>query len=164
MGGSSLSCFLQAWDAVNEALTNDPDCRSLDCAIGFPPGSWQPNPWATKLGYDYIPATFHAARAADPDTPLFLTDQNVYIENNKSNLMYMLAQRLLREGVPIDGVGFQMHHPPVSTQSPPFSSFSFRSCSYDRMPSLCLHLNLLAGSADPARHRRRHSGQHGSLR
>lgn len=84
-----------AWDVVNEALADD--------------GTLRDSLWARRLGPGYIADAFRWARAADPDAKLFINDYGIEGVNTKSDAMYALVRRLLAEGVPIDGVGFQVH-------------------------------------------------------
>ena len=58
---------------------------------------------------DYIDQAFFRARANDPDGILLYNDYNVSYDGPKSDGMYALLQRMLADGVPVDGVGFQMH-------------------------------------------------------
>ncbi len=83
------------WDVVNEAFESD--------------GSLRDTLWRKGLGDDYIALAFTRARQADPAAKLILNDYNVMTINNKSDAMYALVQSFLSQGVPIDGVGFQMH-------------------------------------------------------
>ena len=84
-----------AWDVVNEPLG----------AGGKPRASL----WSRALGPDYIAEAFRAAHAADPGAKLFLNEFGADGINAKSDALYKLVRRLLSEGVPIHGVGFQSH-------------------------------------------------------
>ncbi len=84
-----------SWDVVNEAVNED--------------GSLRNSIWLQKLGKDYIANAFYAARAADPHAQLLYNDFNIERINPKSNGVYNLVKELVDAGVPIDGVGFQMH-------------------------------------------------------
>lgn len=84
-----------AWDVVNEALDED--------------GALRDNLWLRRLGPGYIADALRWAREADPDVKLFLNDYGIEGINPKSDAMYALVSQLLAEGVPIDGVGFQVH-------------------------------------------------------
>jgi endo-1,4-beta-xylanase len=69
---------------------------------------------------DYIDEAFYAARAADPSAKLFLNDFQNEGKNDVSDAMYAYVKDAKARGVPIDGVGFQMHidgtHPPVKNE------------------------------------------------
>ena len=49
------------------------------------------------------------AHAADPDALLFYNDYNAEGMNAKSDAIYEMLKELKAKGVPIDGVGLQMH-------------------------------------------------------
>lgn len=83
------------WDVANEVLNDNGALRSE-------------SPWA-QLGEQYIAEAFRAARQADPNAKLFLNDYSIDGTNAKSDAYYQLVQRLLNQGVPIDGMGFQTH-------------------------------------------------------
>jgi GH35 family endo-1,4-beta-xylanase len=84
------------WDAVNEAVRND--------GTGLAPSVFY-----LKLGAGFIANAFHLAHAADPDALLLYNDYGAETINAKSNYIYAMVQDLLAQGVPIHGVGFQMH-------------------------------------------------------
>lgn len=86
---------IYAWDVVNESIEED--------------GSFRDTIWLRKFGPDYIANAFHAARAADPHAQLLYNDYNIDRINPKSDGVYNLVKGLVESGVPIDGVGFQMH-------------------------------------------------------
>ncbi len=86
---------MYSWDVVNEAVAED--------------GSLRDSIWLQKLGGDYIANAFYQAKAADPHAQLLYNDFNIDRINPKSNGVYRLMKELVEAGVPIDGVGFQMH-------------------------------------------------------
>jgi hypothetical protein len=89
--------------------------RQLD--EGIPQdGTLRQSLFLRKLGPGYIARAFAAARAADPDAVLLLNDYGTEDLNPKSDAQLALVADLLRQGVPIDGVGFQMH---VNGAGPP---------------------------------------------
>ena len=61
------------------------------------------------IGNSYIELAFRRARAADPLTKLIYNDFNVETVNSKSTAMYNMVADFKNRGVPIDGVGLQMH-------------------------------------------------------
>jgi endo-1,4-beta-xylanase len=87
---------IHAWDVVNEAVADD----------GL---SLRDTVFRQKLGESYIADAFHIAREADPGARLFYNDYGGEGLTQKSNRIYDLVRELLAAGVPIDGVGFQMH-------------------------------------------------------
>ncbi|WP_405853707.1 endo-1,4-beta-xylanase [Streptomyces sp. NBC_00090] len=83
------------WDVVNEPLNED--------------GTLRQSVFGATLGESYIADAFRAARAADPAAKLYLNDYSTDGVGAKSDGMYALVKRLLAQGVPVDGVGFQAH-------------------------------------------------------
>ena len=88
---------VKQWDVVNEALAGSGAIR------------WKDNIWYQVIGPDYIALAFEFAHQADPDAKLYYNDFHVAAVNPKSDAMYDLVKHLKGQGVPIDGVGFQMH-------------------------------------------------------
>jgi endo-1,4-beta-xylanase len=87
-----------AWDVVNESF-----------AYG-PPYGWMPSIWQRVLGTpDYIDAAFRFAREADPDALLFYNETGAETPGAKADRVYELLKGMKERGVPLDGVGFQMH-------------------------------------------------------
>ncbi|MEQ1729830.1 MAG: endo-1,4-beta-xylanase [Vicinamibacterales bacterium] len=93
---------LAAWDVVNEAVSDG--------------GGLRDSVYQRKLGNGYIAEAFREARTADPSALLFYNDYGAEGLNGKSNRVYELVRDLKAAGVPIDGVGLQMH---VGTTSRP---------------------------------------------
>jgi endo-1,4-beta-xylanase len=84
-----------SWYVVNEAIADDGQLRDTF--------------WLRALGPQYIALAFQWAHEADPQARLFYNDFNGEGLNRKSDAIYALALGLKREGVPIDGIGWQMH-------------------------------------------------------
>lgn len=89
-----------AWDVVNEAFNDNGTLRST---------IWYNSPGIGGTGADYIEQAFRWARAADPQTLLFYNDYSAELTNAKSDAIYRMAQDFRSRGVPIDGIGMQMH-------------------------------------------------------
>lgn len=85
-----------AWDVVNEAF----DTKT---------GEYRQTFWYETFGKDYIEKAFRYAHAADPDAKLFYNDfgQEKYPE--KSEAIIAMANQLKEHGVPIHGIGLQLH-------------------------------------------------------
>ncbi|GIF71674.1 endo-1,4-beta-xylanase [Asanoa siamensis] len=94
------------WDVVNEAVSDPWDNPPTLHYKGF---------WAQHLGPGYVADAFRWARAADPKALLFYNDYNIEAfgsgdpANDKTQFVYDMAKQLLRDGVPIDGIGSQGH-------------------------------------------------------
>jgi endo-1,4-beta-xylanase len=87
------------WDVVNE---------SVDEA-----GKLRANSPFTALGPSYLDEAFRAAHAADPSAALYYNDYDIEdYRTPKSEGAYQLVKRLKEAGVPIHGMGFQMHLEP----------------------------------------------------
>jgi endo-1,4-beta-xylanase len=82
-----------AWDVVNEAVEKD--------------GSWRTSPWSALPGY--VEQAFRWARGADPRAKLFYNDYDAEEMNPKSDRIYSVLKDFRSRGVPVDGVGMQMH-------------------------------------------------------
>ena len=87
---------IHAWDVVNEAVADD--------GSGL-----RDTVFRQKLGDAYIADAFRIAREADPGARLFYNDYGGEGLSAKSNRIYDLVRDLVAAGVPIDGVGLQMH-------------------------------------------------------
>lgn len=87
---------IHTWDVVNEAVADD--------GSGL-----RDTVFRQKLGDSYIDDAFRLARAADPGARLFYNDYDGEGSSTKSNRIYELVRGLLSRGVPIDGIGLQMH-------------------------------------------------------
>jgi endo-1,4-beta-xylanase len=90
------------WDVVNECTSDDGG------------STYRNSRWLQILGPDYIEDALRAARAADPDVKLFINDYGTEDPTKFSRLMAIIAS-LQAKGVPLDGVGHQLH---VNTASP----------------------------------------------
>ena len=83
------------WDVVNEAFNED--------------GTLRDSLWLQKIGPSYIAKAFRWAHQADPKALLFYNDYNIEYGGPKLEGAYALVKSLVKQGVPIDGVGFQTH-------------------------------------------------------
>ncbi len=64
---------------------------------------------SSKQSYSYIERCFRWAHEADPQVLLFYNEAEAEVMNPKSDAIYAMVRDFRRRGVPIDGVGFQMH-------------------------------------------------------
>ncbi len=92
-----------AWDVVNEAVADD--------GSGL-----RDTVFRQKLGEGFIDLAFRAAREADPEALLVYNDYGAEGLGRKSDEVLALVRRLRDRGVPVGGVGLQMH---VAAQSHP---------------------------------------------
>ncbi len=96
---------VREWTVVNEAFTRGLHENGLN--------DW----WADHIGdQSYIDQSFVWAHAADPDAKLLMNDFYSEVQTKSSDAMYEYIVGMQQRGVPIDGVGLQMHidgsHPP----------------------------------------------------
>ena len=91
-----------AWDVVNEALDENGVLRD---------SLWhnQPGIGLAGKGTDYIEQAFRWAREADPQALLFYNDAEGEGLNRKSDAIYAMVKDFKHRGVPVDGVGLQLH-------------------------------------------------------
>jgi endo-1,4-beta-xylanase len=98
---------IASWDVVNEPFHEDGSLRMEEGARGDNPGSI----WARHLGRDYIARAFQYAHEADPGALLFLNDFDLQYAKfqPKIDSVVALAADFKRRGIPVDGLGMQMH-------------------------------------------------------
>lgn len=96
--GSRYSGKIKEWTVVNEAFTRQQHLYDLH--------DW----WADHIGdQSYIDQSFVWARQADPHAKLLLNDFNDEIYSTTSDNMYNYIKGAKQRGIPIDGIGMQMH-------------------------------------------------------
>jgi len=84
------------YDVANEVLNDN--------------GTMRETLWYRTIGPDYIDIAFAIARKADPDARLVLNDYNNETKGSaKAEAFFKLAKSMKDRGIPIDGVGFQLH-------------------------------------------------------
>ncbi len=119
-----------AWDVVNEAFDElhpgtlrstiwrdqpgiaiatsyDPRASNNPVRSEFAARSSQPH--SAEPGYAYMEQCFRWAHEADPHALLFYNEAEAEVVNPKSDAIYAMVRDFRQRGVPIDGVGFQMH-------------------------------------------------------
>ncbi|MBO9205222.1 MULTISPECIES: endo-1,4-beta-xylanase [Niastella] len=105
---------VHAWDVVNEPFDDNGVVRSgTSASDAFYWGDYLGDRDANKKmltnGDSMIAKAFRYAHAADPTAKLFLNDYAHETNNVKMDSLISLVTRLKARGVPIDGVGLQMH-------------------------------------------------------
>jgi endo-1,4-beta-xylanase len=91
-----------AWDVVNEVLDENGHLRDS-------PWYNQPGIGLANNGPAYIEQAFRWAHDADPHALLFYNEAEAEGLNRKSDAIYAMLKDFRQRGVPIDGVGLQMH-------------------------------------------------------
>ena len=109
-----------AWDVVNEAfdelhpgelrdtlwregLASSEELKATSNGARSQPAARSPQ------SYFYIERCFRWAHEADPQALLFYNEAEAEPLNPKSDAIYAMVRDFRQRGVPIDGVGFQMH-------------------------------------------------------
>lgn len=84
------------YDVANEIFNED--------------GTFRKSLWYKWCGTDLYEEAFRMARKADPDAKLFLNDySHEEAGTAKAEAFYEFVKQMKEKGVPIDGVGFQLH-------------------------------------------------------
>ena len=96
-----------AWDVVNEAFDELRPGTLRSTIWRDQPGIGSPGNAAAP--YSYIERCFRWAHEADPQALLFYNEAEAEAVNPKSDAIYAMVRDFRQRGVPIDGVGFQMH-------------------------------------------------------
>jgi len=91
-----------AWDVVNEAFDEKGEVKD---------SIWYNRPGIGLAGKQtaYVEQAFRWAREADPHALLFYNEGGAESLNRKSDAVYAMLKDFKQRGVPIDGVGLQMH-------------------------------------------------------
>jgi endo-1,4-beta-xylanase len=84
-----------SWDVVNEAIDDQ--------------GNFKKCIWLDKLGPSYIESAFRYAHECDPNALLFYNDYGQEFGGKKLKAIVDMAKDFKRRGVPLDGLGIQMH-------------------------------------------------------
>ncbi|MFY9950200.1 MAG: endo-1,4-beta-xylanase [Candidatus Sulfotelmatobacter sp.] len=100
-----------AWDVVNEAMDENGNLRD---------SLWynQPGIGFSAQGTKYIEQVFRWAHKADPGALLFYNEAEGEGMDRKSDAIYAMIKDFKRRGIPIDGVGLQMHIPLLDADIP----------------------------------------------
>lgn len=85
-----------AWDVVNEAFDDNGNMRTESI-------------WFKKLGKDYIARAFKYAAEADPTAILIYNDYGQEYSSNKLQSIIAMVKDFKTRGIPIHGLGLQMH-------------------------------------------------------
>lgn len=89
---------IKSWDVVNEAISDNGGVLRTTESI-----------WYQKLGEAFIEKSFIYAHEADPDALLFYNDYGHEFGPTKRTAIINLVNKLKDKGVPIHGIGLQMH-------------------------------------------------------
>lgn len=90
------------WDVVNEVMADDGSPMDAD-------GLRTDVREYIAIGPDYVDKAFHWAAAADPCSLRIINDYAIADGHAKADRLLAYMIKLRNRGVPIDGVGFQLH-------------------------------------------------------
>jgi uncharacterized protein (TIGR03437 family) len=96
---------LFAWDVVNEAVSD----TQGSTGTAMKDSIWYNQPGIGLTGTGYVEQAFRWAHTADPNALLFYNDYNIEDSGAKFNAVYAMVKDFVTRGVPINGVGIQMH-------------------------------------------------------
>jgi endo-1,4-beta-xylanase len=99
--GTLRSTIWRDEPGIDAAASDESRAKDIFARSGHAVRSSQP--------YSYIERCFRWAHEADPQALLFYNDAEAESVNPKSDAIYAMVSDFRRRGVPIDGVGFQMH-------------------------------------------------------
>jgi endo-1,4-beta-xylanase len=85
-----------SWDVVNEGISDSA-------------GLLRETSWLRTLGPGYIERAFQYTHEADPDARLFYNEYLIETNGVKMDATLNLIDELQEKGIPIHGLGFQMH-------------------------------------------------------
>jgi GH35 family endo-1,4-beta-xylanase len=83
------------WDVVNEPFTGT--------------GARDQNIYQRTIGDDWIEQAFRTANTQDPSAVLFLNEFDADMPGSRHDAVLSLARDFVTRGVPIDGIGMEMH-------------------------------------------------------
>ncbi|EKM60491.1 glycoside hydrolase family 10 protein [Phanerochaete carnosa HHB-10118-sp] len=89
---------IYAWDVINEMISDN-----------TPNETFKDNIWTQKFGEEAMPKALTYARAVDQQPKLYINDYGIEELGSKSDTLYSVVQGFLRDGVPVDAIGFQCH-------------------------------------------------------
>jgi len=123
---------IYAWDVVNEPFNFDGTIRSTiwsdSPGIGF-----------AGQGTKTIEQALLWAHAADPAAKLFVNETGAETINPKSDAVYAMAQDFVNRGVPLTGIGLQLH---VETSFDSTSTLESLSQNIQRLGALGLEVHF----------------------
>lgn len=86
---------IASWDVVNEALLDD--------------GTPRKTVWYNNIGWEYVALAFQYAHEADPGAVLFYNEYGQEYSKVKLKAINDSIVKLVKQGVPVHGIGLQMH-------------------------------------------------------
>ena len=108
-----------SWDVLNEMLDN------------WPGTTVKSSFWLDQLGPAYMDSAFVWAHQADPSAKLYIDDYFTEFSSPKADALFALVQGMRSRGVPIDGVGFQIHASTAHPSYPDYGVYASNPISSD---------------------------------
>jgi len=99
---------ITSWDVVNEAFNSNGTLR-VESTDTINPNNDKGCIWARHIGKDYIARAFIYAHKADPNALLFYNDYDQELDPAKLNAIIAMVNDFKHRGIPINGLGLQMH-------------------------------------------------------
>lgn len=93
---------IRSWDVVNEAINDGGNAQTAQTE------NLRKSRWLQTLGPEFLTLAFQFAHEADPDARLYYNDYNIE-RGPKHDSSMVLLRRLMKDGVPVHGVGIQGH-------------------------------------------------------
>ena len=125
---------VRSWDVVNEAFDADGGLRSTI--------------WSQHLGSSYLEKAFRYAHEADPDALLFYNDYDLEANPAKRRAVLAWLQTMRQRGVPVHGLGLQMH---ISIVHPDNTQLA-EALRAAQQTGLLLHLSEIDVAVNPLGH------------
>jgi endo-1,4-beta-xylanase len=108
---------IKMWVVFNEVVNDEGNGFRNRQTMNTPSQQFIHSIWVNNSDTSLIKEAFRIARRVDPDALLFLNDNGneEYVRSsrdfakNKGKFFYDYVMQLKKEGIPIDGVGFQLH-------------------------------------------------------
>jgi GH35 family endo-1,4-beta-xylanase len=111
---------IRGWDVVNEAIQDGGDAQTAQTE------NLRNSSWLKAVGPEFISLAFTFAHQADPDARLYYNDYGIEA-GFKHESSVVLLKRLIKEKVPIHGVGIQGHW---RTDNVPFAALDNAIADY----------------------------------
>lgn len=92
---------VSSWDVINEVINDEGEVYEEN-------GSYE-NLWMKNIGIEYIDLAFCFAHEADPDALLFYNEYGYEYSQSRRKGVNELVKSLIKKGIPIHGIGLQMH-------------------------------------------------------
>jgi endo-1,4-beta-xylanase len=117
---------VKSWDVINEVINDES-------------GSYRETIWYQSMGSACIENAFRIAHEADPEALLFYNDYDLEFDEVKLQAVLKMIDELLAKGVPIHGMGLQMH---LELEYPPLEKIEHACCEFVKR-GLLIHFSEL---------------------